>query len=91
MSLEDSSGSSVGPDEAWISWFCSTIGNHVLCEVDKPFIEDSFNLFGIKQFLPNDFSRAMSVILDKEGEIHVYVGNAISLITKLFDLLSRPR
>jgi casein kinase II subunit beta len=43
-------------------------GNHVLCEVDKPFIEDSFNLFGIKQFIPGDFNRAMAAIVDKDGK-----------------------
>jgi hypothetical protein len=68
MSQGESSGSSAGVDDTWISWFCNmNSGNHVLCEVDKPFIEDSFNLFGIKQFIPGDFNRAMAAIVDKDG------------------------
>lgn len=54
-------------DESWIQWFCSLTGNHFFCEVDRSFIEDSFNLFGLKQYLPRDYSRALDIILDKLG------------------------
>ena len=40
-SSEDSSGV-----ETWIEWFCEQQGNEFLCEVDRRFIEDSFNLVG---------------------------------------------
>ena len=54
-------------DEQWISWFTSQSGNHLFCEVEKSYIEDSFNLFGLKQYLSStgDFNKAMSQILDK--------------------------
>jgi hypothetical protein len=49
-------------------------GNQALCEVDKPFIEDSFNLFGLKQFVPNEFTKALTTIVDRQGNIlAVYV------------------
>jgi len=43
-------------------------GNHVLCEADKQFIEDSFNLFGLKQFIPKDFNRTLATILDRQEQ-----------------------
>lgn len=52
-------------DSTWIKAFCSTPGNELFCEVDKAFIEDSFNLFGIKQSFTFDFNIALSIILDK--------------------------
>ncbi len=64
--LNDSSDSSV--DEGWISWFCSLDGNNFFCEVDRGYIEDAFNLFGLKAYFrhPEVFSRALDVILDKD-------------------------
>ena len=38
-SSDDSSGV-----ETWIEWFCEQSGNEFLCEVDRRYIEDSFNL-----------------------------------------------
>jgi casein kinase II subunit beta len=69
MSLQDSSGTSSVLDETWISWFCNMQGNQALCEVDKPFIEDSFNLFGLKQFVPTEFTKALTTIVDRQGNI----------------------
>ena len=54
-------------DECWISWFCGLNGNHLLCEVDKTYIEDSFNLFGLKQYFNKDFNKILATILDKIG------------------------
>lgn len=52
-------------DTTWIKWFCAIPGNEFFCEVDKAFIEDSFNLFGIKQIFPHDYGFALATILDR--------------------------
>lgn len=52
-------------DLNWIKWFCSMQGNEFFCEVDRAFIEDSFNLFGIKQMFPHDYNLCLALILDK--------------------------
>jgi casein kinase II subunit beta len=62
MSGDNSSES----DEAtWINWFCNLEGNEYFCEIDRSFIEDNFNLYGIKQIIPDNYSKAMDIILDK--------------------------
>lgn len=48
---------------SWIKQFCHA--QPLLVEIDRPFIEDAFNLYGLKQ-LVNDFSTAMSIILDRK-------------------------
>ena len=60
----DSSDSSYA-DEKWSTWFCSLHGNNFFCEVEKSYIEDTFNLFGLKQYLGADYNKAMETILDK--------------------------
>lgn len=65
---DDTDTSSNQPDEEdqnWIPWFCRTKGNDFFCEVERVFIEDSFNLFGIKQDFPFDISVSLAIILDK--------------------------
>lgn len=65
---DDTDSSSSQPDEEdqnWIPWFCSTKGNDFFCEVERVFIEDSFNLFGIKQDFPFDIAVSLAIILDK--------------------------
>ena len=52
-------------EEKWSSWFCSLHGNNFFCEVEKSYIEDTFNLFGLKQYLGTEYNRAMDTILDK--------------------------
>lgn len=52
-------------EESWIQWFCGLTGNHFFCEVDKGFIEDSFNLFGLKQYVQKDYNKALDIILDR--------------------------
>lgn len=47
----------------WIKQFCQA--QPILVEIDKIFIEDSFNLYGLKQMI-NDFMNAMNIILDKK-------------------------
>lgn len=64
---EDDESSAV--DESWISWFCNLNGNIFFCNIEKTFIEDSFNLFGLKQYLSKDFNRVLDTILDKIGTV----------------------
>lgn len=52
-------------DENWTTWFCGLSGNHFFCEVDKAYMEDSFNLFGLKQYFNKDYSKALDTILDR--------------------------
>ena len=33
---------------SWIGWFCSRKGHEFLCEVDREFVEDNFNLYGLR-------------------------------------------
>jgi Casein kinase II regulatory subunit len=67
MSHNGSSETSSFIDEGWASWFCNLAGNHFFCEVDKAYMEDPFNLFGLKQYLPKDYSKALDAILDRLG------------------------
>ena len=69
MSLADSTGTSSVADESWVNWYCNLNGHGVLCEVDRSFIEDSFNLFGLKQFVSKDFNKALATILDRNGKV----------------------
>ena len=57
-----SSNSSVSND-TWIDWFCSLDGNEVLCKVSKDYIEDAFNLYGIRQYIPN-FTECYELMMD---------------------------
>ncbi|KAJ0405267.1 hypothetical protein ATCC90586_009774 [Pythium insidiosum] len=50
-------------DEKWIQWFCSLSGNEHFCEVPTSYIEDSFNLYGLRALIPN-FQDALNIILD---------------------------
>ena len=65
---ENTSETSSLLDECWISWFCGLNGNHLFCEVDKTYIEDSFNLFGLKQYFSKEFNKVLETILDKIGK-----------------------
>ena len=66
MSLASSENSSAS-EETWIQGFCSLAGNQFFCEVDKNYVDDAFNLFGIKQFLAKDYNKALDIILDRLG------------------------
>lgn len=60
-----SSEASESVGEGWTSWFCGASGNEFFCEVEKSYIEDSFNLFGLKQHLPQHYFKALDTILDR--------------------------
>lgn len=75
MLLEDSLSegdetSSSNLDETWIQWYCRSVPGHDLfCEVDRAFITDNFNLFGIRNIIPSgEYSLAMDLILDRRGK-----------------------
>jgi hypothetical protein len=59
-------GQQVMTTRSWIKQFCNA--QPILVEIDRSFIEDSFNLYGLKQIV-SDFGLAMSIILDKKREI----------------------
>ena len=53
-------------DEKWVQWFCSLSGNESFCEVAQSYIEDSFNLYGLRAMVPN-YQNALNIILDMTG------------------------
>lgn len=55
-------------DFNWIGDFCSDEGNELFCEVDRSFIEDNFNLFGLHKYFPSTFAQALKLILDGDEE-----------------------
>mmetsp|Transcript_27284 Transcript_27284/g.38584 ORF Transcript_27284/g.38584 Transcript_27284/m.38584 type:complete len:311 (+) Transcript_27284:1705-2637(+) len=61
---EDSSAS--GHYEPWIQWFCGLKGHEMFCEVEKSYIEDGFNLYGLRACVSN-FSDCLDLILDRIG------------------------
>lgn len=61
--MSDSSSSSDG-DDTWINWYCGLEGHEVFCQVDRGFIQDSFNLFGLRSSVSN-INDCLEVILDR--------------------------
>ncbi|BFU25722.1 casein kinase II regulatory subunit family protein [Entamoeba histolytica HM-3:IMSS] len=51
-------------DETWIELYCSLDGNEFLCEVDQSFIEDEFNLYGLRAFIEH-YEEALDIISSK--------------------------
>lgn len=49
--------------DTWIQWLCSARGNHFLCEVDQSYIEDAFNLYGLRGIIPH-FRDCLDMVLD---------------------------
>lgn len=75
MSEEElSDESSNDLEESWIDWFCSLNANGLFCEIEKSFIEDNFNLYGLKLHFPANYNKALNTILDK-GKSFMFVLN----------------
>ena len=63
-----SEGDSSAQEESWIPWFCNRTGNDIFCEIEKGYIADTFNLFGLKMYFQrDDYNKALDVILDRTG------------------------
>eukprot|EP00123_Amoebidium_parasiticum_P005126 comp16376_c0_seq1/m.14230 comp16376_c0_seq1/g.14230 ORF comp16376_c0_seq1/g.14230 comp16376_c0_seq1/m.14230 type:complete len:313 (-) comp16376_c0_seq1:6-944(-) len=63
----NSSSMSSSESASWIELHCRKRGNKYLCEVEESYIEDAFNLFGLRSSVSN-YSKALSLILDDEED-----------------------
>ena len=48
----------------------------MLCEVDRSYIEDGFNLYGLRHHFAN-FQGCLDIILDRTGELGLYCGDPL--------------
>jgi hypothetical protein len=55
-------GSSLG-EPTWVSWFCMLRNHEFFCEVDPAFVQDRFNLYGLKEVVGPLYGEAMTMIL----------------------------
>uniref|UniRef100_A0A7S2FXL8 Casein kinase II subunit beta n=1 Tax=Octactis speculum TaxID=3111310 RepID=A0A7S2FXL8_9STRA len=51
--------------DTWITWFCSLRGHEFFVEVAKEWIEDNFNLYGLRQLIGHRYDDALDLILDR--------------------------
>jgi hypothetical protein len=62
--LESSSEYGSSLDEpSWVSWFCMLRNHEFFCEVDPAFVQDRFNLYGLKEIVGPLYGEAMTMIL----------------------------
>jgi len=69
--VSSSSGSDASisiEEKSWISWYCSVRGHEFFVEVDKTWIEDDFNLYGLSGTGVQHYDFALDMILDREIE-----------------------
>merc|ERR1711920_1117834 len=50
-------------EPTWVSWFCMLRNHEFFCEVDPAFVQDRFNLYGLKELVGPLYSEAMTMIL----------------------------
>jgi casein kinase II subunit beta len=50
-------------EPTWVSWFCMLRNHEFFCEVDPGFIQDRFNLYGLKEVVGPLYGEAMTMIL----------------------------
>jgi len=79
---ESDSGSD---SECWSGWFCSTSGNEFFCQIKNAYIEDTFNLYGLKHYLPQSYNKALDLILDRLGKFKLLL--LLLLLLYLFNYL----
>lgn len=62
--LESSSEEGSSIDEpTWVAWFCMLRNHEFFCEVDPAFVQDRFNLYGLKEVVGPLYGEAMTMIL----------------------------
>eukprot|EP01091_Cochliopodium_minus_P006146 TRINITY_DN16025_c0_g1_i1.p1 TRINITY_DN16025_c0_g1~~TRINITY_DN16025_c0_g1_i1.p1 ORF type:complete len:215 (+),score=57.32 TRINITY_DN16025_c0_g1_i1:85-729(+) len=61
--MSDDSSDSLSSSTNWIDSFCSMNGNDLFVSVDEDFIEDTFNLTGLKKMVPH-YNLALKTIMD---------------------------
>jgi len=62
--LQSSSEEGSSLDEpSWVSWFCMLRNHEFFCEVDPAFVQDRFNLYGLKEIVGPLYAEAMTMIL----------------------------
>ena len=59
-----SGNNSSNNNPGWIKRFCSLDGNEFLCEVDRDWIMDKFNLTGLEDLVSTFYKEALEIILD---------------------------
>merc|ERR1711957_608335 len=50
-------------EPSWVSWFCMLRNHEFFCEVDPAFVQDRFNLYGLKEIVGPLYGEAMTMIL----------------------------
>jgi casein kinase II subunit beta len=72
--------------ETWIDWFLSQEGNEFLCEVDRRYIEDNFNLYGLREVISN-FRLCLDIILDRADQDLESESNLEASVADLYGLI----
>ncbi|CAM9890411.1 unnamed protein product, partial [Ectocarpus sp. 8 AP-2014] len=62
-----SDSSSSDGEDTWIQWFCGLEGHEMFCEIDRGYIEDAFNLYGLRHFVPR-INDSLDLILDRTAQ-----------------------
>jgi casein kinase II subunit beta len=60
-SVEESSSQSF----SWIEWYCGLEDHDFYCKVDREYIEDPFNLYGLKKNFLN-YDEALQMIINDD-------------------------
>ena len=77
----------------WVEWFLQRPGHEPLCAVDHAFIEDTFNLYGLRAVFSRNFRECHEMIMgdaprtDKAGlehELYVHARNFYGLVHARF-------
>jgi hypothetical protein len=66
--------------------FCKLKGHEMFCEVERSYIEDGFNLYGLRACVSN-FSDCLDLILDRIGPDDSYDGHLTQSACTLYGLI----